>query len=78
MGPTLCCPEVTAPTLVIWGDHDKMLEPRWASRFMALLHAARLVVIPNTGHMPMTEKPSLTAAEIARFLSEIPASVSAN
>lgn len=67
-------PEVSVDTLVLWGDHDKMLEPHWADRFLALLPSARLTVIPDTGHMPMTERPALAATVITEFLSEMPQS----
>jgi pimeloyl-ACP methyl ester carboxylesterase len=63
-------PSLTLPTLVLWGDHDRFLSPSWAERFLALLPSARLVIIPDAGHMPMTERPSLTAIALAGFLAE--------
>jgi len=63
-------PAVSADTLVIWGDHDRVLPPQWASAFVTRLPAARLALIPDTGHMPMTERPGLTAIVLMGFLSD--------
>jgi pimeloyl-ACP methyl ester carboxylesterase len=63
-------PAVSMDTLVIWGDHDRILPLRWAQVFASRLPAARLAVIPDAGHMPMTERPGLTAIALMGFLSE--------
>jgi abhydrolase domain-containing protein 6 len=63
-------PAISMDTLVMWGDHDLMLPPHWAQRYISLLPSARLVMIPDTGHMPMTERPTLAAIAIMGFLSQ--------
>jgi len=49
--------EIDVPTLVIVGSRDR-LTPRAAARLLATnIHGAELVVIPQSGHMPMLEHP---------------------
>jgi pimeloyl-ACP methyl ester carboxylesterase len=49
---------IDVPTLVIVGSRDR-LTPRGAARLLATnIHGAELVVVPNSGHMPMLEHPS--------------------
>jgi pimeloyl-ACP methyl ester carboxylesterase len=61
-------PQVRQETLVLWGDHDKVLEPKWAARFLDLLPRARLVWIAASSHMPMREKPVEVAAALVEFI----------
>jgi pimeloyl-ACP methyl ester carboxylesterase len=63
-------PGIRQQTLVIWGDHDRFLPPRWAGQFVALLSDARGCMVADTGHMPMTEKPAEVADLVAEFLKQ--------
>jgi pimeloyl-ACP methyl ester carboxylesterase len=63
-------PGVRAPTLILWGDHDALLAPRWAQQFVALLPDVRLRWILDAGHMATLEKPQEAAEAIAGFLTE--------
>jgi pimeloyl-ACP methyl ester carboxylesterase len=58
--------DITAPTLVVWGDDDRWIPLAHADRFVAGIAGARKLVIPACGHMPQEEKP----AEVARLLLE--------
>jgi abhydrolase domain-containing protein 6 len=62
-------PRIRHETFVIWGDRDRVLAPRWAERFLALLPNARGAVLADAGHMPMVDKPEQTAALINDFLT---------
>ena len=59
---------VTAPTLVIYGQHDRLVDPRAAGRAAHMFSEARIVVLPRTGHTAQMERPGLVAAEIGILL----------
>ena len=44
---------VTIPTLVVWGQHDRLIPLPLGERFAREIPGARLVVVPDTGHAPM-------------------------
>jgi pimeloyl-ACP methyl ester carboxylesterase len=55
---------VTAPCLVIYGGHDRVVDPRMAGRAAHAFGGARIVVLPRTGHVAHMEHPAQVAAEI--------------
>jgi len=59
---------VTAPSLVIYGQHDRLVDPRAAGRAAHLFSDARIVVLPRTGHVAHMEHPEAVAAEIGILL----------
>jgi pimeloyl-ACP methyl ester carboxylesterase len=59
---------VTAPSLVIYGSRDRMVDPRAAGRAAHAFANARIVVLPHTGHVAQMERPALVAAEIGVLL----------
>jgi pimeloyl-ACP methyl ester carboxylesterase len=59
---------VTAPSLVIYGQHDRLVDPRAAGRAAHVFQDARIVVLPHTGHVAHMEHPAAVAAEIAILL----------
>jgi|HubBroStandDraft_5_1064220.scaffolds.fasta_scaffold96628_2 pimeloyl-ACP methyl ester carboxylesterase len=60
---------VTAPTLVIHGSHDRLVNPATAGKAARTFLAARVVVLPRIGHVAMMERPDLVAAELREFLA---------
>ncbi|MEI6179733.1 MAG: alpha/beta fold hydrolase [Chloroflexales bacterium] len=49
---------ITAPTLLIWGEHDRSVPPSLAKRFkQMLLPQAEIAVLRETGHCPFDETP---------------------
>ncbi len=60
---------IDVPTLLIWGDHDRLFPVAYARRYQQLIPGARLAVIPQCGHVPQIEKPDAFAAEIESFLA---------
>lgn len=48
---------VTVPTLIQWGDKDRLLHVSGAAILHALLPGSTLQVMPNIGHVPMQEAP---------------------
>jgi pimeloyl-ACP methyl ester carboxylesterase len=61
-------PSIAAPTLVIWGEHDRICNPRIGEQIAAAVPGARLVIIPGAGHNPMWEKQDAFDREVLDFL----------
>lgn len=63
--------EIAAPTLVMWGDQDRIVHPSTARVWTDGIPGARLVRYPEAGHMPMLELPRRTAADYRAFLDRV-------
>lgn len=61
---------LTQPTLIIWGERDRILGTKDAKRFEETIAKSQLVWIPESGHVPHLEKPDLTAQAIAAIFQE--------
>lgn len=61
-------PAISAPTLVVWGEHDRVCSLRIGEQIAATVPGARLVIIPGAGHNPMWEKPDVFGREVMDFL----------
>jgi pimeloyl-ACP methyl ester carboxylesterase len=62
---------VTAPSLVIYGSDDRLVDPRMAGRAAHAFAGARIVVLPRTGHVAHMEHPGQVAAEIGVLLGTV-------
>ena len=60
---------VSAPSLIIYGSHDRIVDPRMAGRAARTFSRARVVVLPRTGHVAQMERPGAVAAEFRRMRS---------
>jgi pimeloyl-ACP methyl ester carboxylesterase len=56
---------VAAPTLVVWGDRDRLVSPRLAARTAAAIPGARLLLLPGVGHVAQIEAPQTVARAVA-------------
>lgn len=63
-------PKIVQPTLVLWGDEDRLVPLRIAHRFHNDLPNDTLVIIKNSGHVPMEESPQESLAVVLEFLKE--------
>lgn len=61
---------VAAPTLVVWGDRDRLVPAALGPVAVRRLRRGRLVAIPDAGHVAQMEHPALVAAEVERLLDE--------
>jgi pimeloyl-ACP methyl ester carboxylesterase len=59
---------VQAPTLLIYGQRDRLVDPRSALRAARTFPNARLLVIPNSGHLAQVEHPQQVAVAIRRLV----------
>jgi pimeloyl-ACP methyl ester carboxylesterase len=55
---------LTLPTLVIWGDRDRLVDPALAPRLAAVIPDAGLRVLPGVWHVAMLEAPEATARAV--------------
>jgi pimeloyl-ACP methyl ester carboxylesterase len=59
---------IQAPTLLLWGDEDKMIPPANARDYLREIPNARLVLLPAVAHVPMEEAPAESVAVVMEFL----------
>ncbi|CAN8067075.1 unnamed protein product [Agarophyton chilense] len=59
--------DVTCPTLVMWGEQDRVLPKKNAERFVEEMTNCRVQYVENCGHCPHIEKPSLVTDNILEF-----------
>jgi pimeloyl-ACP methyl ester carboxylesterase len=58
---------VTTPTLIIWGEQDRVIPVAYADAYQCALPHASLVKLP-TGHAPLFEQEALWSQNVASFL----------
>lgn len=61
---------IDVPTLLLWGEADKLYPKQYAEAFRRLIPGSRAVVFPDCGHIPNVEKADDFVAEIVRFAKE--------
>jgi pimeloyl-ACP methyl ester carboxylesterase len=59
--------KVTLPTLVVWGDSDRIADPEYGRAFAAAIPGAAFIVLTETGHVPQIESPDQLLAAIRDF-----------
>jgi pimeloyl-ACP methyl ester carboxylesterase len=63
-------PGIACPTLIVWGDNDRLISVRDADVFAELIPNSRKVIFEDTGHMAMLERPAAFNALLEGFLAE--------
>jgi pimeloyl-ACP methyl ester carboxylesterase len=63
-------PEIACPTLIVWGDSDRLVPVRDADVFEELIPDSRKVVFEDTGHVAMLERPERFNRLLLDFLAE--------
>ncbi|MEH2142622.1 alpha/beta fold hydrolase [Nostoc sp.] len=63
--------QIVQPTLILWGDSDKILGTEDATKFKRAIPHSTLVWIQNCGHLPHLEQPQITAQHILDFRVEL-------
>jgi pimeloyl-ACP methyl ester carboxylesterase len=61
---------VQAPTLVIWGDADRLVAPDLAPYVAAAIPDSRLLVLEDVGHTAMMEVPEVTARAVLALVED--------
>ena len=63
-------PEISQPTLIVWGEKDSIIPVRDAHEFERLIPDSRKVVMAETGHISMAERPVAFNDLMMDFLAE--------
>lgn len=66
--------QVQAPTLLIYGLRDKLVDPRTSARAARTFPRSRLLVLPDSGHVAQMEHPQVVAGAVRKFLDRAAAS----
>lgn len=67
--------EIGVPTLIVWGKSDRLVPAGDADRFEEHIEHSTKLVMPDTGHYAMVERPRAFNAAVEEFLAgELPAS----
>ncbi|MEA2347300.1 MAG: hypothetical protein QOG62_1087 [Thermoleophilaceae bacterium] len=63
-------PEIGCPTLVVWGREDMVVPVSDALEYDRLIPDARLLIMDDTGHVAMAERPPAFNKALAEFMVE--------
>jgi pimeloyl-ACP methyl ester carboxylesterase/SAM-dependent methyltransferase len=69
--PDVPLDDITAPTLLVWGDQDAWVAEADTAALAAGLPAATLVTLPGLGHAPHWEDPVRVAEVLVPFLERV-------
>jgi pimeloyl-ACP methyl ester carboxylesterase len=61
---------IEAPTLLLWGEKDRLIPYTNASDYLRALPNATLVAFPNLGHVPHEEAPADSLKPLTTFLAQ--------
>jgi pimeloyl-ACP methyl ester carboxylesterase len=60
---------VSAETLIIWGEHDRLVAPVYAQDFAAGIPGSRVEIVPGAGHVPQWEALDTVRPLVLDFLA---------
>lgn len=60
---------ISAPSLVVWGENDKLIPPVYAQEFGRSIAGAEVFMIPQCGHEPPLEQPDRLGNRVRPFLA---------
>jgi abhydrolase domain-containing protein 6 len=63
--------DIERPVLILWGENDRVLDVSSIEVMRPLLPDAEVVIMKETGHLPMIERPAETAEHYLRFLEKL-------
>ncbi|CAA9470393.1 MAG: alpha/beta hydrolase fold [uncultured Solirubrobacteraceae bacterium] len=64
--------KISCPTLILWGDKDRLVPVKDAAIFEKLIPDSRKIVYKDTGHVSMMERPARFNEDVQAFLQEAP------
>jgi pimeloyl-ACP methyl ester carboxylesterase len=64
--------EVKIPTLILCGEKDRMMPPKFSEFLRNGIPSARLSIIKQAGHMAQLEQPRVVVDAIKQFLHDLP------
>ncbi|MGI4863510.1 MAG: alpha/beta fold hydrolase [Janthinobacterium lividum] len=60
-------PNLAPPTLVLWGESDRIITPAYGRQFANLIPKAQFELVPQAGHFPQVEQLDRVVARIREF-----------
>jgi pimeloyl-ACP methyl ester carboxylesterase len=60
---------IGAPTLIVWGEGDRIIAADYAKEFADHIAGARVEIIGKAGHFPHLEQPEAVAKAVLGFIS---------
>jgi pimeloyl-ACP methyl ester carboxylesterase len=61
---------IDVPTLLVWGDSDKIFPKAYGEAYHSLIRGSRLEILPSCGHIPQVEKADTFVNLFKRFAAE--------
>ncbi len=61
---------ISVPTLLLWGDSDRVVTPDYGRVYGGLIPGARFELIEEAGHHPEIEQPERFVERVAAFLKD--------
>lgn len=62
---------ISMPTLILWGEKDRMTHVDDAAFFHETIRGSELVILEEVGHVPILEDPEQTADEVDKFIKQL-------
>jgi pimeloyl-ACP methyl ester carboxylesterase len=62
--------QISCPTLIVWGTDDMLVPVKDADEFERIIPNAREILMKDTGHVPMLERPTKFNDCLIEFLAE--------
>jgi pimeloyl-ACP methyl ester carboxylesterase len=59
---------LSAPTLLVWGEHDGVVPPAYAEAFRSQIASAEVALVREAGHFPHLEQPDAFTSLVLGFL----------
>lgn len=63
---------IRQPALLLWGAHDRVIDPSAMAQFAARMPQARTVLLDGSGHMSLMEQPDAVAAAVNALIEREP------
>jgi pimeloyl-ACP methyl ester carboxylesterase len=60
---------IAAPTLIVWGDADRVVAPGYAQDFAKRISGAHVTMIQRAGHLPQLERPDAVLDTLSGFIA---------
>jgi pimeloyl-ACP methyl ester carboxylesterase len=61
--------QIPVPVLILFGSHDRLVNPRLAAPAARAFRTASVLVLPRTGHVAQMEHPALVAARFREMVA---------
>ncbi|MBW7856718.1 MAG: alpha/beta hydrolase [Leptonema sp. (in: Bacteria)] len=66
----LYLPQLSVPTLIVWGDQDQIIDPKFASIWQSKIEQSKLKVLAGFGHIPQNQNAQFFYNTIRHFLKD--------